>query len=87
MPPWHGVSWSQPGSSEYDSDYRGGKVMVGPMGLLGQHVFQDRVDDFVGDFLVHYNLQFFRIKLVQVYIEAMSGEGEIVIRRFVLGLA
>jgi hypothetical protein len=84
---WHGESWSPPESSEYDSDYRAGKVMVGPTILLGEYVFQDRVDDFVGSFLAHYDLQFFRIKLVQVYIEAMSGEGEIVIRRFVLGLA
>lgn len=87
MPYWHGESWSPPGSSKYDSDYRAGKVLVGPTILLGKYAFQDRVDDFVEDFLVHYDLQFFRIKLVQVYIEAVSGEGEIVIRRSVLGLA
>ncbi len=85
-PFWHGETWSPPGSSPYDSDYRAGKVMLNLLGSSEESRFQSRIDDFITKFLAQYDLPFFTIKLVQAYAEAKNAEGEIVISEVVLGL-
>lgn len=86
-PLWRGESWSPPGTSKYDSDYRAGKTMATMPTESTEHRFQNRIDPFIEKFLAHYELPAFTIKLVQVYIEARNAEGEIEISKFELGLA